>query len=81
MLLEKNIIVPNRSVEIKRFLSSCENSTLEFRCYFCDELKDEEPYFFQLSSQRKEAVCSRCREKMEAVRRLKRGDSKVQQPE
>lgn len=48
---------------------------LEFRCYFCDETRNEEPYFFELSSQKKEPVCSRCHEKMEVVRRLKQGGS------
>ena len=44
---------------------------LEFRCYFCDEIKDEDPFFFELSSQKKEPVCKRCHEKMEVVKRLK----------
>ncbi len=44
---------------------------LEFRCYFCDEARNEEPFFFELSSFKKEPVCSRCHEKMEVVRRLK----------
>lgn len=44
---------------------------LEFRCYFCDEIKNEDPFYFELSSQKKEPVCRRCHEKMEVVRRLK----------
>jgi len=44
---------------------------LEFRCYFCDEIKNEEPFYFELSSQKKEPVCKRCHEKMEVVKRLK----------
>ncbi len=44
---------------------------LEFRCYFCDEIKNEDPFFFELSSQKKEPVCKRCHEKMEVVKRLK----------
>ena len=38
-------------------------------------MKNEEPYFFELSSQKKEPVCKRCHEKMEIVRRLKQADS------
>jgi hypothetical protein len=48
---------------------------LEFRCYFCDETKNEEPFYFGLSSQKKEPVCKRCHEKMEVVRRLKEGSN------
>ncbi len=47
---------------------------LEFRCYFCDEIKNEEPFFFEIAGQRKEPVCSRCHDKMEVVRRLKKGE-------
>ena len=49
---------------------------LEFRCYFCDELKDEDdPFLFGISALKKEPVCRRCREKMEVVRRLKEDES------
>lgn len=48
-------------------------SKLEFRCYFCDEIKNETPFYFELSSQKREPVCKRCNEKREIVRRLKEG--------
>jgi hypothetical protein len=51
---------------------------MEFRCYFCDEPRDEEPYYFELSSLKREPVCSRCHEKMEVVKRLKQSSEKSQ---
>lgn len=54
---------------------------LEFRCYFCDEIKNEEPYYFELSSQKKEPVCKRCHEKMEVVRRLKEESGERKKPQ
>ena len=60
--------------------SSVFQSKLEFRCYFCDEIKIETPFFFELWSQKKEPVCKRCNEKKEIVRRLKEGSGEQKWP-
>jgi hypothetical protein len=43
-------------------------------------MKNEEPFFFELSSQKKEPVCKRCHEKMEVVRRLKEESGERKKP-
>ena len=70
--LEKDIIP---EFNVFRYYNVC-FFFLEFRCYFCDELKKEDPFMFGLSGQKKEPVCIRCHEKMEVVRRLREGSGK-----
>ena len=54
-----------------------ETFDLEFRCYFCDELKNEDdPFYFSISALKKEPVCKRCQEKMAVVKRLKQEEEK-----
>ena len=69
---------PEKDIIAKSIVSRTHVLFLEFRCYFCDEPKNEEPFYFGLANQKKEPICKRCHEKSEVVRRLRENGERKQ---